>query len=704
MAPKQNTFTLVPNPLGMQGLMSRPANASGPQSRPPMTSKQAQKLYKEANRQPRMSKAEQRRLERQEQERIRQELDKEKQAAKARTLREKKKAKEQLVLQEKKRKGLPLVKVRSSQDTIARFVRGNGIGKKRDSAGAAVALPVVTEEAEDDRASTEDGLDEAAPLKEETSSSQRKRQRLGQHGSHEGNSDSRIREEDERVEIATNAVKAGQDRLTPSPGEPSTPTEAGAVEDTKPMMTACEEGSLANEKRGPIYTTAVVKDSLELESKGPISMRVVAEDSLGKDETVTTTIPKSPSEKKNRRHSTTTPGPPAKQLHAIPSANVVHSGPPKVMDDTLPQATHTKPLAIQQGTLEGRSGFEKATSGSANPKLLATGPLKSHMTNKTPVAPKTQTPGPQPQPRKQPSVPPPQRHPSPHALPAKQQHHTARKPLQETTNSSNRTRPGPAVDNVSKYSSPYKTALPVPRVSHSSPTVAFKESNPRFLARGVQKPKFLLPHLRSRESGPTPASKEQNRRPQEDAVPLPPTSTQLFIMSHIDDVDVFPTPSQEARELQTGPPAFMAKQPKAAPLRPPLAGFAEKPASRPRHLTRQVVHANISMAPPPRPAAVKVAEVPILPFISTQDLAFSSQDLRELETMTPGKAKGSGFRPPFLDKRHGKVRQQPPESSHSSSKAAAQAAGPGFQAKHPPLPSKQPAPARKSTPPKQGPE
>ena len=72
MAPRyQNTFTLVPNPLGMQGLVSRScmtAAAAGARARssavdpgpsdarysdrpiPLMTSKQAQKLYREKNR------------------------------------------------------------------------------------------------------------------------------------------------------------------------------------------------------------------------------------------------------------------------------------------------------------------------------------------------------------------------------------------------------------------------------------------------------------------------------------------------------------------------------------------------------------------------------------------------------------------------------------------------------------------------------
>ncbi|KAK0646860.1 hypothetical protein B0T16DRAFT_414397 [Cercophora newfieldiana] len=132
MAPRQQKFTVVPDALGMQGLMSRPA--TGVSSKPPMTSKQAQKLYRESTRGPRLSKAEQRRLELQEQERIRKELEKDKQAAKARAAREKKKTKEQQAMEQKKKQGLPLVSVRPSQDTISRFLRRDtGKGAKRTS-------------------------------------------------------------------------------------------------------------------------------------------------------------------------------------------------------------------------------------------------------------------------------------------------------------------------------------------------------------------------------------------------------------------------------------------------------------------------------------------------------------------------------------------------------------------------------------------
>ncbi|KAL6895387.1 hypothetical protein HDV57DRAFT_7899 [Trichoderma longibrachiatum] len=141
----QKTFTVVPPP--------GPAERTAVDNRP-MTSKQVRKAYREANRVPRVTKAELRRQERAEQERIRRELEKEKAASKAKALREKKRAKEQAEREEKKKKGLPLVNVRPSQDTIARFVRGNGSGSKRDSQGrdasGAPVLPIAEESEEDD--------------------------------------------------------------------------------------------------------------------------------------------------------------------------------------------------------------------------------------------------------------------------------------------------------------------------------------------------------------------------------------------------------------------------------------------------------------------------------------------------------------------------------------------------------------------------
>ncbi|PNP38456.1 hypothetical protein TGAMA5MH_09537 [Trichoderma gamsii] len=147
----QKTFTIVP-PAG-------PATRTPVDNRP-MTSKQVRKAYQAANRVPRLSKAERIKQERAEQERIRKEFEKEKAAARAKFLREKKKVKEEAEKQEKKKKGLPLVTVRPSQDTIAKFFRGNGLGHKRSCEGEDVGeatdtmkapeLPAVEELAEED--------------------------------------------------------------------------------------------------------------------------------------------------------------------------------------------------------------------------------------------------------------------------------------------------------------------------------------------------------------------------------------------------------------------------------------------------------------------------------------------------------------------------------------------------------------------------
>ncbi|KAM0443795.1 hypothetical protein ACHAPV_002723 [Trichoderma viride] len=147
----QKTFTVIP-PAG-------PATRTPVDNRP-MTSKQVRKAYQAANRVPRLSKAERIKQERAEQERIRKEFEKEKASARAKFLREKKKAKEQAENEEKKKKGLPLVTVRPSQDTIAKFFRGNGLGHKRSCEGedlgettdAVIApeLPAVEELAEED--------------------------------------------------------------------------------------------------------------------------------------------------------------------------------------------------------------------------------------------------------------------------------------------------------------------------------------------------------------------------------------------------------------------------------------------------------------------------------------------------------------------------------------------------------------------------
>ncbi|OLN85476.1 hypothetical protein CCHL11_08050 [Colletotrichum chlorophyti] len=127
MAPQQNTFSVI--------AAVGPNRDGGPPSKPPMTSKQAQKLYKQANKGPRRSKAEQKKWEKERQEEIRKELERERASVKAKAARERKKAKEDEARENRRRNGQPLVDCRPSQDTIARFVRGNGTNRKRDSSG-----------------------------------------------------------------------------------------------------------------------------------------------------------------------------------------------------------------------------------------------------------------------------------------------------------------------------------------------------------------------------------------------------------------------------------------------------------------------------------------------------------------------------------------------------------------------------------------
>ncbi|KAI0182717.1 hypothetical protein EV127DRAFT_302013, partial [Xylaria flabelliformis] len=135
MAPVQNTFSIIPDlPSAINGNLHGGADGSNARTnRPPMTTKQVKKAYQKANKGPKLSKAEQRRQELFEQDRIRKEFEKEKNQARARAARDKKKEKEERERAEKKKKGLPLVNVRPSQDTIARFVRAKPKSQRDDS-------------------------------------------------------------------------------------------------------------------------------------------------------------------------------------------------------------------------------------------------------------------------------------------------------------------------------------------------------------------------------------------------------------------------------------------------------------------------------------------------------------------------------------------------------------------------------------------
>lgn len=123
MAPGgQRIFSLVPTTLVA-------SNVRDPR---PMTSKAAKKAYQKANRGPKVTRAEQRRLDAEEREREKKEFEREKAANKAKAARERKAEKENAAKQERRKKGIPEPSkfVRPSQPTISRFVK-TGAGKRK---------------------------------------------------------------------------------------------------------------------------------------------------------------------------------------------------------------------------------------------------------------------------------------------------------------------------------------------------------------------------------------------------------------------------------------------------------------------------------------------------------------------------------------------------------------------------------------------
>jgi hypothetical protein len=122
MPGRQQTFDLVPATL---------VRATTP--KPPMTSKAAKKAYLKANRVPRLSRAEQRRLEAEELAQQKAEYEKERNAARAKAAREKKVQNKKEKKGARKKMGLPEPSkfVRPSQPTISRFVMANKMKKYR---------------------------------------------------------------------------------------------------------------------------------------------------------------------------------------------------------------------------------------------------------------------------------------------------------------------------------------------------------------------------------------------------------------------------------------------------------------------------------------------------------------------------------------------------------------------------------------------
>ncbi|ORY63471.1 uncharacterized protein BCR38DRAFT_475403 [Pseudomassariella vexata] len=167
MAPIQKTFSLIPELPSCLGNGNNETASAGRPSKPPMTSKQAKKLYKAKSTGPKLSKAEQRRQDLMEQDRIRREIEKEKNQERARKARDRRKEKEDKQKAEKKKRGLPLVAVHPSQDTIARFIQPKPKAAKTEE--RSTPLSAITEDDSDSTLSAVDG-DHEPPRKRQRSS------------------------------------------------------------------------------------------------------------------------------------------------------------------------------------------------------------------------------------------------------------------------------------------------------------------------------------------------------------------------------------------------------------------------------------------------------------------------------------------------------------------------------------------------------
>lgn len=153
MAGRQRTFDLIPTTL-VKSHGNQPIR---------MTSKQVKKAYQQANRKPRVSRAEQRRLDAAELERQKKEYEREKAAAKAKAAREKKAAKENAEKEARKKMGLPEPSrfVRASQPTISRFVKKGNNGKR---SWQEIKMDTVVEDSDATLSDTEiRGKDEQQP-------------------------------------------------------------------------------------------------------------------------------------------------------------------------------------------------------------------------------------------------------------------------------------------------------------------------------------------------------------------------------------------------------------------------------------------------------------------------------------------------------------------------------------------------------------
>ncbi|KAL1838714.1 hypothetical protein VTJ49DRAFT_2279 [Mycothermus thermophilus] len=757
MAPKgQCKIDLVEAPKSIQHIMAqnKAALEVGIVGRP-MTTKQIQREYRKRTKTKKMTREEERewqqriRRELEEEERKRKEEDeRERRLKRARTLRERKKAREMEIEQEKKRQGIPLVKVTASQNLITNFIRGKGKNKE-DAAGVNADSPTVID-ANDEPRSAPNKHDEADTPESiaNTQSHQRRRTRASllqlreKRDAEAADLDlPAIKENDEKQESAPAGEQPKDKDDQPKPiantdrrkrrrlvggirwvyldepeknaAQPAITEKPNVQESAVPNKTEEEQGS--QNANPPARSRRLVRGSefnkKQYPEEPPASLVLIKKEPeeemsagpgtyMGNKEQEATASPPAPGRRRLVRASELRRDDAEDQNKNKPTETIATSPPRR--SKRLAQVSEQQPDSTEEPapSRQSHGDDKKATSNEAK---LATSRQKNTVAwagHEETVILATSSPSDQ----------------TPIEL--------ADDMISMSTirSSSKKSTQPDKISPVQSQRPEYKSSLSSPKKPRERPAPEkFKRPASEAAPEGSNKPPFLLSHRRSASSEKQPsqhaaiAKKQSPERrleeieSEEPAHPTKqqsdfdsafPTSTQLFVMTHLDDF--FPSASQEARELAGEFPEAIPESPpvpKVVPLAksqvsrpaPVIPGSPKSSATRasaqPKQLpkprppnpqppkpqtptpqppkpaptrstavvnaakTRQAPPAQpaLSVRPalttkphipynPPKPAMTTSAVSFDLPPISTQDLFLSSQDLREIEEPTPYKA------------------------------------------------------------------
>lgn len=531
MAPKQKTFELIPENLGLHGPGYQPDAVL---SKPPMTTKQAKKLYREKNKGPKISKAEQRRIELMEQNRIRKEFEKEKAQARARTARERKKDKEEKQKEERRRKGPPLVDIHPSQDTISKFINRMGFGKKPVSNGERSNLGTV-QEAESETATEAESETEVE--NEDAHGAETDEADASDKENHRPGGDPGDRLSKKRRLTQPNKLL---DRMIHIPSQ----RPAGAV------ARFAQELDLESQSRGSSV------DTDDMAAEAMVEDQLIADAQLASSRSIASSSP-----------------------------------------------------------ISAKSGKEPTPIHVPATKVMSAAPTV---------------------PPQRPSLPPgpPPRQPEP-------QFQESNIVEEIKTNISSHVRAPHGEHIFKKPTSPFIPRLqqkpPIKSAAGSVPSAPFKfklSTGPH--NSNFTRPKFLPRHVQASRPSPIPVQASPtyagSRRSATETMNAVPTSTQLFVLNHADEL--FPTASQEAQELlEDELPANRTRMTnKPSPLAPvsprPAAGISEM---RPRQ--GKISHGRPPLMPVQGNQLPPAGDTSLdFPFLSTQDFVLSSQDMMELAT------------------------------------------------------------------------